>query len=702
MFKRFVSCCCFFFALTLSLFGASQGTVQGIVTNAITGTVLSGVTITIFKNNQVHATTTTNGSGFYTITTTPDKKYVIVASLTDYQTQSQGLIIEKDQTTIADFALQPNPGTLIVTTEDGSYAPISFANVNVYQNNILIATGTTDGEGKVTFPTLAPGSYTVVAFKANYATTPGQAIIASNQTTNLTLIMASQVGTLSGNVKGDGVNLENVLIELLLNNVLITSTLTNSLGNYSISGINPNTYVVHAHIAGFSTGTQAVAITANTTTTANFALSSVHGSVEGNVTSSQGVNLAGVTIEVLQNDILIASTLTDYQGYYFINSLDPGTYIMHAHDPGYQNGLSGLIIIADQTSTVNFVLSPETCSLSGTVKNNLNNPLPLATVEVNLDNIILFSTFTDPQGNYLIQGINPGDYVLHAHDSGYKSGIVPKTLVSGANTQNFVLDPAASGSLTGTVKDTLNNTISGAIVELNLDNVTVFYTASGSDGTYNFSDIPSNTYVLHCHKPLFQTGIGSIQINNTPTTYDFILKGSASRIQGYVNAHSSGAPIQGAVIVLYYNGLYINTAVSGPDGFYDQPGLPPGNYQMFISYQGFLPTSANLSLGDSQVLQQNFVLYSTAAVTGGSATLALNRYALQTQRVYQIAWQPSSDPAVKSYDIFRNTQKIAHLPINSASSYQDKTPPNSVVIFYKIVSLNAQNQPIGELNVYPQ
>lgn len=702
MFKRFVSCLCIFFGLTAGLFGASQGTVQGVVTDAMTGAPLSGVQITIYKNNQVHAQTTTNGSGFYTITTTPDKKYVIVASLAGYQTQSQGLIIEKDQTTIANFALQPNPGTLTVTTLDELSNVIIGAAVNVYQNNILIATGTTNGSGQVTFLTLAPGSYTVVASKANYTTTQAQAIISSGQTTLLTIVMAQVHGTLTGNVTGDGVNLENVLIELLLNNVLITSTLTDPNGDYAISLIDPNTYTVHAHIAGFSSGVQGVVITANNTTNANFALSSLHGSVEGNVTSSQGGNLSGVTIEVLQNDILIASTLTDYQGYYFINSLDPGSYIMHAHDPGYQNGLSGLIIVADQTSTVNFVLSLETCNLSGTVEDTSGDPLPLATVEVNLNNIVIFSTLTNPQGQYLIEGISPGDYVLHAHDSGYQSGIIPKTLVSGANTQNFVLDTTNYGSLTGTVKDTLNNTISGAIVELNLNNVTVFYTASGIDGTYNFSDIPYNTYVLHCHKPLFQTEIDSIQIKQESKTYDFILKTSPSRIQGYVKAHSSGAPIQGALIVLYRNGLYINTAVSGPDGFYNQPGLPPGNYQMLISSQGCIPTSANLSLGDSQVLQQNFVLYSTASVTGGSATLALNRYALQTQRVYQIAWQPSLDPAVKGYDIFRNTQKIAHLSTNSASTYQDKTPPNSVVLFYKIVSLDKLNQPIGELNVYPQ
>lgn len=702
MLKSFVSFFCIFWTFTLSLFAVSEGTVQGTVTDALTGLPLNQVQITIYKNNQIHAQTTTNGVGFYTITTTPDKKYVIVASLAGYQTQSQGLIIEKNQTTTANFTLQPNPGGLRVTTQDDSSNLIDGATVTVYQNNLPIATGTTGSQGQILFSTLAPGSYTVIASKENYATTLGQAIINSGSTTNLTLTMALQHGTLAGNVKGDGLNLQSALIELLLNDVLIASTQTDVIGNYEIQDIHPNTYTVHAHIAGYGAGIQGATITANNTTTVNFALSSIHGSVSGNVQSSVGGNLSGVTIEVLQNNVLISSTLTDFQGNYFINSLDPGSYILHAHDPGYASGISGLTIYDQQTSIVNFVLDPELCSLSGNVSNTVPSPLASAIVEINQDNIILFTTFTDPSGNYLFQGVAPGNYVIHAHDAGYASGIQSKTLISGTNTQDFALQSTSAGSLQGTVKDKNGTPIPGAIVELNLNNVTVYSAVSGDDGSYNFPSIPYNSYLLHCHQPLFQTGITTLSIESSATTYNFVLEELPSSIQGVVNAHSSGSPIQGALIIFYYNGSYINTAVSGPDGLYNQPGLPPGNYQMFVSAPGFIPAKLNLSLGFSQILKQNFVLYSTAAVTGGKAILSLNRYALQTQRVYLLSWQPSTDPAVKSYDIYRNSQKIAHLSTTNSPTYQDKTPPNSIVYYYKIVSLDAQNQPIGELNVYPQ
>ena len=211
MLKSFVSFFCIFWTFTLSLFAVSEGTVQGTVTDALTGLPLYQVQITIYKNNQIHAQTTTNGVGFYTISTTPDKNYVIVASLAGYQTQSQGLIIKKNQTTIANFALQPNPGELQVTTQDDSSNLIDGATVTVYQNNNVIAIGITSSpSGKVTFNTLAPGSYTVIATKPTYTTTQGQAIITSNNQTNLTLTMPTVYGSLSGNVKGDGINLENV------------------------------------------------------------------------------------------------------------------------------------------------------------------------------------------------------------------------------------------------------------------------------------------------------------------------------------------------------------------------------------------------------------------------------------------------------------------------------------------------------------
>ncbi len=595
-----------------------------------------------------------------------------------------------------------SPGTLIVTTKDEFNTIVPSATVTVYQNNAVIATGTSDSNGTITFNTLAPGSYTVVASQTGYATTPGQALINAGLTTNLTVLMALQHGTLSGNVKGDGNNLENVLIELLLNDVLITSTLTDASGNYTILNVDPNTYTVHAHIAGFSSGVQGVVITAGNASTVNFALSSLHGSISGNVKNNSAENLPSVTIEVLQNDVLITSTLTNYQGNYFINGLDPGSYILHAHDPGYSSGLSGVTIYDSQTSIVNFELTKETCNLLGQVTDSLSAPLALAVVEVNLANVVLFSTFTDPNGNYLIEGIAPGLYTLHAHDAGYVSGIVDKDLQVGLNTQDFKLASSTTGALTGTVTDKNATPLSGAVIELILDGTTVFSTVSGNDGSFNFSNIPCNTYLVHCHEPPFQTGIREIFLTTGINICDFRLEGSPSSIQGVVNAHSSGSALQGALIVFYYNGAYINTAVAGPTGFYDQPGLPPGNYQMFVSAPGFIPTALNLSLGFFQVLRQNFVLYSTAAVTKGKATLSLNRYGLQTQRVYLLSWQPSTDPAVKSYAIYRNSQKIADLPLNNDPVYQDKTPPNSSVVFYKIVSLDAQNKPIGELNVYPQ
>jgi hypothetical protein len=76
-----------------SLYGVSVGTVTGTVTDNL-GNLLDGVTITIYKNQHVHETAITV-NGHYSITTTPDKKYVITASLAHYQSQSQGLIIEK-------------------------------------------------------------------------------------------------------------------------------------------------------------------------------------------------------------------------------------------------------------------------------------------------------------------------------------------------------------------------------------------------------------------------------------------------------------------------------------------------------------------------------------------------------------------------------------------------------------------------------
>lgn len=679
------------------LSAASDGTVQGYVRDS-NGSALANALVTIYKNQQVHATANTDGTGFYFIQTTPDKKYVITATYTGYQTQSQGLIIEKNQTTTANFSLLPNPGSLTVNTISGAVS-LSGVSLVLMQNNVTIATGETVS-GSYTFANLAPGSYTIIASKNGYATTTGQAIVVSDATATCLLNMQSLNGSIAGTVSSNGTPIPNVLIELLLEDVLLQSAYTDLSGGYSISGIASGTYTVHAHVDGFNSGVQGATISAPSQTTVNFNLSAFQGTLKGNVQDSQGNNLSGVTITILQNNIIIDTHLSDYYGNYIFSGLLPGAYVVQASYPSYQSQVLGGVVYNGIETSVDFILQPNPANLSGSVKKG-SNGIAGATVEVNYNNIVLFSTLTDQSGSYLIESIAPADYVLHVHKNGYQSQIISKTLVSGNNTQNFSMTLSTSGSLQGTVYDNLMTPLSGAVVELNQNNIALYSAVTGNDGSYNFPSVPVGNYIIHCHKPLFQTSFGEFYLTNGINIYDIKLTPYPSRIYGYVNQAYSGSFIGGAFLTLYDNNVFLSTAVSSNDGFYEITGLPPGNYQLFTQAPGYGSSSINFTLGFFTAKQIDITLLSNFSARNGSVTLSNNRYALQTQKVYTLSWEGADDPSVIGYLIYRNIQKIGEVGGNSALSYVDKTPPNSEVVFYQIVSINSSGVALGVLNLFP-
>ena len=260
---------------------------------------------------------------------------------------------------------------------------------------------------------------------------------------------------------------------------------------------------------------------------------------------------------------------------------------------------------------------------------------------------------------------------------------------------------STTGSLQGFVYDNLMTPLSGAVVELNQNNISLYSAVSGNDGSYNFPSVPSGKYIIHCHKPLFQTSFEDFYLTNSINIYNIKLTSYPSRIYGYVNQAYSGSFVSGAFLTLYDNNVFLSTAVSSNDGFYEITGLPPGNYQLITQAPGYGSSAINFSLDFFRAKQIDIVLLSNFSARNGSVTLSNNRYALQTQKVYTLTWEGAEDPSVIGYLIYRNNQKIGEVGGNSALSYIDKTPPNPKVIFYQIVSINSSGAAVGVLNVFP-
>jgi hypothetical protein len=129
-------------------------------------------------------------------------------------------------------------------------------------------------------------------------------------------------------------------------------------------------------------------------------------------------------------------------------------------------------------------------TLTGTVTDSsTSNPIAGASITVDP---LGASTVTDAAGHYSLT-LPVGDYNVTASSFGYTPETSPATITDGGTTTvNFALDPAPSGSLSGTVSDGDGNPIANATVTINSTPIPPATTDAA--GHYSFASVPEGTY----------------------------------------------------------------------------------------------------------------------------------------------------------------------------------------------------------------
>lgn len=219
---------------------------------------------------------------------------------------------------------------------------------------------TTDSGGYYTLSHVAEGFYTVTASKSGYISASQNVSVARDAVTACDLAIIPNIGTISGVVRdGGGAALGGATVSTTTGGY---TTTTASDGSYSLLNVAPGTYTVVASKSGYNSSTQTGKIvTANTTTTVDFTLTIMVGTIAGNVKSSTGVNLSGVTV---LTDTGGYSATTDANGNYTISSVLPGTYSVTASKTGYNSSTqTGKVVIGNSTTTVNFTLTANTVTV---------------------------------------------------------------------------------------------------------------------------------------------------------------------------------------------------------------------------------------------------------------------------------------------------------------------------------------------------
>ena len=392
--------------------------------------------------------------------------------------------------------------------------------------------------------------------------------------------------SISGSVVDDfGNPIPNVQLDLSgtddLGNPVTATTTTDPNGDYVFPDLRPGTYTVtETQPPGYADGPDTAGSTGGDVSTndviADIPLGPAEdsvdndfeettGSIAGTVfedTNNNGVQdgvepgIENVTVELSGTDVngnpVTASTTTGPDGTYLFEGLPGGTYTVTETQPlpyfdgidtpgseggdASTNDVIDAVVLGDGVDATDYdfgELPPS--SISGSVVDDLDNPIPNVTLELSgtddLGNPVTATTTTDPNGDYVFPDLRPGDYtVTETQPPGYGDG--PETAGStggDVSTNDIIADiplgadensldndfVETTSSIAGSVFEDDNNDGQFDLGETPIEGVEIVLagtdvngtpvvatTTTAADGSYLFDGLLEGTYAVTETQPL--------------------------------------------------------------------------------------------------------------------------------------------------------------------------------------------------------
>ncbi len=321
---------------------------------------------------------------------------------------------------------------------------------------------------------------------------------------------------------------------------------------------------------------------------------------------------------------------TDSTGQYVLKNLIPGYYVVLAQARGYvaefydnvnfmRLATPVQVTDSDTTGNIDFALNHGALFEGNVTSEDEGIPIAGAHIQAKLvvNPLIRFHGVTDSLGNFTVEGVPSGSYILSADKSGfaleyYDNTPDPKnaqilTVATGDTLQNLNFTLATKSAIGGTVVSAKDGSpIAGA-------KVFVFklsprpghhwfrHTKTDKNGNYTLP-VPAGNYIVGVSAKGFGMqyfdGVTkmadatpvTVAENQHTTNIDFSLEPLGS-LSGIVTDEESSQPISGAVVMafseIWHGKPYM--VKTKEDGTFEIPGVRPGIYILLAKSRGYLP-----------------------------------------------------------------------------------------------------------------
>jgi protocatechuate 3,4-dioxygenase beta subunit len=568
------------------------GTLQGVVSDAA-GAKIAGATVTLSTATVATvASVSTDLNGAYVFTNATPGIYTVAAAAPTYIAQtSTGVVMPNAGVITLNFSLSPQPGVLQGVVTDTAGAKVSGATVLLSNG----ASAITNAAGAYAFPAVTPGTYSATVSAATYTSLRAAGILIPNGgSAARDFTLTPLPGTLRG-VVADPAGAPIAGATVLLSTGV--SATTDAAGAFVFASLTPGAFGATVSATSYHSFTASGIVVPNAgSTTQNFTLTPMPGTLQGVVTSTAGTPIASATVQLIGG----ASVVTDAGGRYAFASLTPGAYSASVSAANYDPASATAIAIPlAGTTTYNFTLTQTPGTLQGAVTNAAGAVIASATVQIAGGPSIV----TDASGRYVFPSVLPGTYSVSAIASNYNGATVTGIVIpnAGAVIRDFTL-LQTPGTLTGVVYDTAGARLAGARVALTGG----AFAISNASGVYTITSLSPGTYdataTLATYKASGASGL--VIANGGTTTRDFKLTPMFGAIQGVVT-DASGVTLAGAIVALSNDA----SMVTGATGAYAFTSLTPGSYSITVSAPMYIgQTAPGVIVTSAGTVTRNFAL----------------------------------------------------------------------------------------------
>jgi len=291
----------------------------------------------------------------------------------------------------------------------------------------------------------------------------------------------SITGTISPSSAGSGAT-------VTLTGTANTTTMANSSGNYTFTGLANGTYTVTPSLSSytFSPANQTISIAGANATGVNFTgqKSTSSWSISGTIGSGGG---ATVTLSGASS----ATTTANGSGSYTFSGLVNGSYTVTPTSPGvsFTPTSQQVSVNGANVTGVNFNGATQTFNITGTISPTAGGGGATVTLSGAANAIITAS----PSGAYSFTGLSNGSYTVTPSNQGYSFNPPSQAVVINGSSASSINFTASGGyTITGTISPAVSAV--GSTVTLT-GPVNVTTTLTGSS-TFTFGGLPAGSYTV--------------------------------------------------------------------------------------------------------------------------------------------------------------------------------------------------------------